>query len=40
MYVEFEGKEGALEYLSQAGTQNLANKGALEYLVAEFRERW
>ncbi len=30
-YVEFEGKEGAQEYFSQVGTQNLVNKGALEY---------
>ncbi len=32
-YVEFEGKEGGpvLEYHSQVGTQNLGNKGALEY---------
>ena len=29
--VEFEGKEGAQEYFSQVGTQNLVNKGALEY---------
>ena len=30
-YVEFEGNEGAQEYFSQVGTQNLVNKGALEY---------
>jgi hypothetical protein len=29
--VEFEGKEGALEYFSQRGMQNLVKKGAPEY---------
>ena len=29
--MELEGKEGALEYFSLVGTQNLVNKGALEY---------
>jgi hypothetical protein len=30
-WVEFEGKEGELEYFCRVGTQNLGNRGALEY---------
>jgi hypothetical protein len=30
-YVEFEGREGALEYFCHVCMQNFGNKGALEY---------